>query len=106
RVQPKPGLDVSFKRNPTLHEHKACGDGGYTKLTSQSPEAKLPSLSVGTEHELAAQVEAGGLQVYADGLPVWSGTLPALARQLVGPAGLRSDNIRFELRVLGESTRR
>ena len=28
---------------------------------------------------------------------VWRGTLPAAARDLAGPAGLRSDNLAFDL---------
>ena len=49
----------------------------------------------------ATLLEPSGAQldVQVDGLSVWRGRLPAAARALEGPVGLRSDNAQFQVRL-------
>jgi hypothetical protein len=56
----------------------------------------LPRLNVGDKHRLVAQIEHSTLNVRVDGKTVWSGPLPHAALQLVGPAGVRTDNVKLD----------
>ena len=54
------------------------------------------------EHVLAAYIDGDELVASVDGEMVWRGKLPKGARSLVGPAGLRSDNVRFDGQLLAD----
>ncbi|WP_375759841.1 hypothetical protein [Corallococcus exercitus] len=100
RIAPSAGIVVNFKRNPDDHESRECGNAGYTTVRPRFMEP-LERLSPGEPHVLRARIDADVLTVYADGQRVWEGLLPADARTLEGPAGMRTDNarVRFELLV-------
>ena len=94
RIEPRAELVVSVKRNPGAHDHRGCGAGGYTDLTA------IPApLAPGAHHALAARIDGETLSVEVDGEPRWRGPLPATVRDLRGPAGLRSDNVRWQARL-------
>lgn len=99
RLDPKPKLDVSVKRNPGERTAKECGADGYQKVkpTFKRLDTKLDD---GTPHELRAEIVDDTLTAWIDGRVAWRGTLPATARDLVGPTGIRSDNLVFELASL------
>jgi len=96
RLDPRPMLDISFKLNPGARTHQDCGADGYTKLkpTTSTP---VPVLARGDTHTLRAEITGDELLAYIDDALVWKGTLPDSVRTLSGPAGLRSDNLAFEL---------
>ncbi|NVB82469.1 MAG: hypothetical protein HOV81_29085 [Kofleriaceae bacterium] len=102
RLDPKPKIDVSVKRNVGQKTSKECGAEGYTKVkpTSSLGPADLPTLDDNTEHELRAEITGDALVAWVDGRVAWMGSLPETARTLAGPAGVRSDNLDFELRGL------
>jgi hypothetical protein len=103
RLDPKPSLSVSLKLNPGMRTHRECGATGYTRLKpARSPSAPaslspIPALSPGSSHTLRAEIVHDDLLAWIDDDLVWRGPLPPAARTLSGPAGLRSDNIRFDL---------
>jgi hypothetical protein len=99
RLAPKPGLVVSLKRNPGQHSSGDCGASGYTNLRPRR-SSPVPVLDPGVRHSLHAEQRGDDLIVLVDGAPAWEGTLPAEALSLQGPAGLRSDNGRFDLELL------
>jgi len=96
RLEPKPGVEVSIKRNPGRHTHEECGASGYTKITPRRSIA-APRLKPGTEHTLQAEITGPHLYVWIDGKTVWRGKLEATAKHLVGPAGFRSDNVQIDV---------
>jgi hypothetical protein len=96
RLDPKPHLEVALKRNRGARTHGECGARGYTKLEAIRRE-KLPVLAAGVPHELRAEIEGDAILAWVDSKLVWRGKLPAEARELSGPVGLRSDNLSFEL---------
>jgi hypothetical protein len=96
RLDPKPKLDISIKYNPGMATHKQCGASGYTKVAPVEHMA-VPPLVAGDTHTLHAEIAGDQLTVWIDDQPSWRGTLPAHARELSGPAGLRSDNLAFDL---------
>ncbi len=102
RLDPKPAIDVSVKRNAGQRTAKECGAGGYTKVKPASAlsAADMPVLDDGSEHELRAEIAGDSLVVWIDGRTAWLGALPETARTLAGPAGVRSDNLDFDLRGL------
>jgi hypothetical protein len=104
RLDPKPGLEVSIKRNPGAHRHQECGARGYTKLKPARRE-KLPTLVEGVAYELRAEITGDAIVAWIDDRVVWRGTLPAEARDLSGPVGVRSDNLAFELVSVGVDAR-
>jgi hypothetical protein len=101
RLDPKPSLSVSLKRNPGMRTHRECGASGYTRLKPArdlSPAlTAVPALSAGASHTLRAELAHDELLAWIDDALVWRGPLPAAARDLSGPAGLRSDNVSFDL---------
>lgn len=99
RLDPVPRLDVSVKINPGGRTHADCGANGYTKVkgTSDSKLTLVPVLAAGDTHTLRAQISGDELRAFIDDKLAWRGTLPDSARELVGPAGVRSDNIGFDL---------
>jgi hypothetical protein len=96
RLDPKPMLEVSIKLNPGKATHAECGADGYTKIrpTKSWP---VPVLAAGDRHVLRAAINGDDLTAWIDEKVAWRGTLPASARSLVGPAGIRSDNLAFDL---------
>jgi len=97
RIEPKPGLEVSIKRNPGKHTHEECGTDGYTKIAM----AEAPALEAGAAHELAARIEGeDDLTVTIDGDEVWHGSLGEPAHGLTGVAGLRTDNVEADVELI------
>jgi hypothetical protein len=92
RLDPKPKLDISVKRNPGKRTHEECGAEGYTKV-KPSRHTSVPALAAGEAHTLRAEIVGAELFAWIDGQLAWQGTLPAIAHELVGPAGLRTDNL-------------
>jgi len=93
RLDPVPQLEVSIKVNPGKTTHRECGANGYTKLG----HADAPALAAGASHALRAEIHGDELIAWIDDQVAWRGHLPAVARTLAGPAGLRSDNVAFEI---------
>lgn len=104
RLDPKPMFEVSLKRNPGSRTHHQCGARGYTKLRS-ARAATLPPIDDEQEHELRAEILGDELVAWIDGRVVWHGRLPREARELTGPAGLRADNLAFELAGIATDAR-
>lgn len=96
RLDPRPMLDVSVKYNPGAVSHKDCGAGGYTRV-KPAEETHVPVLAIGDKHTLRATIDKSELRAYIDDQLAWRGTLPASAHAMTGPAGLRSDNVTFDL---------
>jgi hypothetical protein len=99
RLDPRPALEVSVKRNPGKHDHAACGADGYTKV-KPTKSWRVPALAVGDAHTLRATIAGDDLTVWIDDDVAWRGSLPRSTRTLHGPAGMRSDNVAFELIAL------
>lgn len=96
RLDPKPKIEVSVKLNPGAKAHEQCGADGYTKIKPTKSE-RVPVLAVGDRHQLRAAISGDDLTAWIDDKVVWRGRLPSAARTLEGPAGLRSDNLAFDL---------
>jgi hypothetical protein len=96
RLDPKPKLDVSIKRNVGERTAKECGANGYQKVKPSFTDLAA-TLDDGAPHELRAEISGDTLTAWVDGTVAWIGTLPASARDLSGPAGVRSDNLAFDL---------
>lgn len=99
RLDPRPMIEVSVKRNPGQRTHADCGPRGYTKV-APTFTAPLPALDDGQPHGLRAEIVGDRLVAWVDDQVVWDGDLPASARELAGPPGLRSDNLDVELIAL------
>ena len=101
RLDPRPAVTVSLKLNPGKRTHHECGAGGYTRLkpvrAAVPSLVPVPALSAGASHTLRAEIVHDDLLAWIDDQLVWRGPLPASARDLSGPAGLRSDNVSFDL---------
>jgi len=97
RLQPKPGIVVSVKRNPGARTHAECANRGYRNLRGDVGPA--PEIATGSAHVLRAALAGATLRVWADGKLAWEGDLGADAAGLSGPVGLRSDNGRFEVEL-------
>jgi hypothetical protein len=104
RLDPKPKLEVSVKRNAGERTAKECGANGYTKVKPWRTK-RLPALIDAMEHELRAEITGSALVASVDGEIVWEGTLPEAAADLRGPAGVRSDNLSLELVSFAVETR-
>ena len=96
RLDPRPALDISVKHNPGMTTHKQCGASGYHKVKHGELIA-VPPLVIGETHTLRAEIHGDELTAWIDDQPAWRGSLPDHARELSGPAGLRSDNLAFDL---------
>ncbi|MBX3159001.1 MAG: hypothetical protein KF773_23745 [Deltaproteobacteria bacterium] len=96
RLDPRPALEVSVKRNPGMTTHRQCGAAGYTKVRGETALA-VPALEKGGTHTLRAEITDHRLAAWIDDRLVWRGDLPGGARELRGVAGLRSDNVAYEL---------
>ena len=89
-------LEIQVKSNPGLRTNKECGPRGYTRVQPDET-GPLPTLEPGTSHALRAAIHGDELTAWIDGAIVWRGALPHSARDLHGPAGLRSDNVSFDI---------
>lgn len=94
-----PMIDVSVKSNPGARTHADCGAGGYEKVKASRGGrlGLVPVLAAGETHTLRAAITGDELRTWIDDKLVWQGTLPEAARAMVGPAGIRSDNLAFDL---------
>lgn len=99
RLDPKPKIAVSVKLNPGMATAQECGANGYTNVKPawSASAADLPILDDGKPHSLRAEISGDALTAWVDGTVAWQGTLPESARDLAGPAGVRSDNLSFDL---------
>lgn len=89
------GLMVAVKRNPGQKRHAQCGSRGYRRLGL----LPLPPIERGSTHRLSAKLVGDTLRVDVDASEVWRGRLDRAALAASGPAGIRTDNARFELEV-------
>lgn len=89
---------VQVKRNADAHTHAECGATGYTRVRP-TERAKPPTIAAGEHHTLEAVIAGDNLVVKADDTLVWRGTLPDEARELRGPAGVRTDNVDVDLAI-------
>jgi hypothetical protein len=96
RIQPESKIVVSIKRNPGQTMSSECGNRGYQNIKPQRASS-VPVLRPGDSHTLSAELRGDALQVSVDGAQVWQGDLGPDASGLVGPLGLRSDNVRLTL---------
>jgi hypothetical protein len=96
RLDPRPALDVSVKANPGMTAHEQCGANGYTKVKPYK-KPYVPAFEFGQTHTLRAEIIGDELHAWVDGKLLWQGRLPDAARSIQGPAGLRSDNVKFDL---------
>ncbi len=99
RLAPKAQLVVSLKRNPGQRTHAECGARGYRNLRPRAGTQPAPP-ALGVEHRLHAKLEGRVLGVWADGVLAWEGDVGDEVLALQGPAGVRSDNGRFDLELL------
>jgi hypothetical protein len=95
RLDPKPKLEVSVKSNPGMRTHEECGANGYVKVKPQGA-SHVAAFEPGQPHTLRAEIVGDDLTAWIDGRVAWHGTLPVEARGLVGPVGLRSDNVALD----------
>jgi hypothetical protein len=96
RLDPRPMVEVSVKRNPDMTTHKECGASGYTKVRGEKV-LPVPALEKGSQHQLEAEITDQVLEVWIDKELVWRGELPDSVQGLHGPGGLRSDNVAYDL---------
>ena len=96
RLDPRPKLEVSVKWNPGMATHKECGAEGYTRIKS-AKHVPVPGLDAGASHTLHAEIQGDILAAWIDGALAWVGELPDDARGMVGPAGMRSDNVKLDI---------
>jgi hypothetical protein len=95
RIEPENELVVSVKRNPKDHTSTACGTRGYKNIKPAHKDS-LPGLQPGETHTLRAEMADDILRVFADHREVWTGNLRLDAHGLVGPVGIRTDNVHLE----------
>lgn len=98
RIEPKPQLVVSVKRNPGQRTHRECGARGYRNLVARAG-AQPPPLQPNVEHRLHAKLDGRILRVWADRALAWEGDVGDEPLALRGPAGVRSDNAKLELEL-------
>lgn len=96
RLDPRPQLDISVKLNPGKRTHEECGADGYAKVKPHR-RTYVPAFEYGKTHTLRAEIVGDELYAWIDDKLLWQGTLPKTARAIQGPAGIRSDNIAFDL---------
>ena len=96
RLDPTPKIDVSVKINPMKNTHEECGAEGYTKVKPRK-KSLVPAFEFGKTHTMRAEIVGDDLYAWIDDKLLFQGTLPETARVLKGPAGVRSDNVKFDL---------
>jgi hypothetical protein len=97
RLEPKSQIVVSVKRNPGQRLHRECGARGYRNLKPKVAAAPPPAPAPGSSHALHAALHGTLLRVWLDHALVWEGDVGAEALASSGPAGLRSDNVRWDV---------
>ena len=100
RLDPAPTLEVSIKYNPGKHTHAECGAAGYAKVDA----AAVPAFAFDATHVLRAEIANDELHAWIDGHRVLATRLPPSTREIAGPAGVRSDNVKFDLVELAAPT--
>lgn len=95
RIDPESKLVVSVKRNPDQHTSAECGNGGYENIKARKVST-IPLLRSGDSHTLRAEMKKEEVRVFVDDREVWEGGVGSDAAALVGPVGIRSDNVRLE----------
>lgn len=98
RIEPKPGLVVSVKRNPGMSTHAQCGTHGYHNIKPAQATA-VPLMREGEDHTLRARMTGSNLHVFIDGRTVWEGDVGSKALAFDGPVGVRTDNGRFKFQL-------
>ncbi len=96
RLDEPPKLEISVKRNPGARTHADCGANGYTKVKPAASHAP-PALEPESSHTLRAAISGDELTAWIDDQVMWRGPLPESARELAGPAGVRSDNVAYDI---------
>ena len=96
RLDPTPKLDISVKFNPNKRTHEECGAEGYTKIKPRK-KTYVPAFEYGATHKLRGEIVGDNLFAWIDGHLMFQGRLPDYARTISGPAGVRSDNVKFDL---------
>ena len=96
RLDPQPKLDISVKFNAHMKTHEECGADGYTKVRPHK-KTFVPAFEYGKTHTLRAEIVGDEIYAWIDDQLLWQGTLPDTARVIHGPAGVRSDNVKFDL---------
>jgi hypothetical protein len=99
RLTPEPVIEVSTKRARGQRTHAECGATGYARLRPRQ-RGELPALAPGAAHTLTAEITGDDLVARIDGRVVWEGELDRRVHDLVGPAGLRSDNVALDVELL------
>lgn len=97
RIEPEASVAVSVKSNPGRATLAQCGGAGDV---AQKPAVAKAAMAPGERHRLRAELDPGGLRVFADGAEVWRGALAPRAAMLAGPVGLSADNARFDFTFL------
>lgn len=98
RIAPVAQIVVSIKRNPGQRTHAECGARGYRNLRA-SAGAQPPPLQAETPHAIKAVLEGTRLRVWADHVLAWEGDVGDEPLAVSGPAGVRSDNGRFDIEL-------
>lgn len=98
-IEPTKGIHVSVKSNPKKNTHSECQDGGYKNLTPYFFSPTVPEIRYGESHRFGIRIDHNSIHIDVDGLGVWSGELPRETLGFEGPAGIRSDNGIFNLRI-------
>lgn len=91
------GIVVQSKSN-RVSRHEECGNDGYHTLRPYWAIPVEPPEPNST-HELAARIDAAGVEVSVDSRVVLRANLHPGFVPATGEAGFRSDNVRFELRA-------
>jgi hypothetical protein len=101
-IEPDNKIAVSVKRNAGQNRNEQCHANGY--VTIQPLDAMpVPPLRPGVWHDLRADLHGLELTVHADGIVAWHGLLPPSSEEIDGPAGMRTDNARFEFQFFARA---
>ena len=95
RFDARPGIVVLAKSNTGTH-HEECGNRGYHRVRPLWSEPVEPP-EPGSTHALAARLDGEAIEVWVDSRVVLRATIDSLLVPARGEAGVRSDNVRFEL---------
>jgi hypothetical protein len=100
RIEPESKIVVSIKKNPGQTTSSECGNRGYQNIKPRH-SAPAPILQPGQAHVLSAELHGNSVRVAIDGNNVWEGDLGPDADGILGPVGVRSDNVRlaFDLKA-------
>jgi hypothetical protein len=110
KLDDRPRIAVSVKRNPDQSTHKECGANGYVgiKATAEAPPQQFPNGKDGKPHTLDAEVvklkpSGYGVLVKIDGQEMWEGVIEGkLLDDIDGPAGFRTDNCKITFKFYSQ----